>query len=44
MFGHTYLQHFQYSSDILFENNYIFNPNNGSFETPNGDGDDALCM
>jgi polygalacturonase len=32
--------HFQYSSDILFENNYVFNPNNATFEAPNGDGID----
>lgn len=32
--------HFQYSSNILFEHNDMFNPNNGSFETPNGDGID----
>lgn len=32
--------HFQYSDNITFENNLVFNPNNGSFEAPNGDGID----
>jgi len=32
--------HFQYSSNILVEDNYIFNPNNGTFCGPNGDGID----
>eukprot|EP01052_Picozoa_sp_SAG31_P042800 SAG31_NODE_6914_length_1851_cov_1.595890_2_plen_325_part_00 len=32
--------HFQFSDRILFEHVSIFNPNNQSFETPNGDGID----
>ena len=32
--------HFQFSSNILFEGNTIFNLNNATFETPNGDGVD----
>ena len=26
---------------ILFEDNHVFNPNNATFETPNGDGIDV---
>ena len=32
--------HFQFSDHILFEDNHVFNPNNATFETPNGDGID----
>lgn len=39
-FSPMWTVHFQYSSEILFENNYVFNPNNATFETPNGDGID----
>ena len=34
--------HFQFSEDIVFENNVVFNPNNATFETPNGDGIDMV--